>query len=245
VTTTETPVSGAEPTVPAGAGDDGFDDDAAEGYYDEERRGGPRAARIAAISVGVVLLLFIALLATRRSSEDRFGANPLVGKLAPQVTGTTLTGEKIDTDKLRGKWVIVNFFATWCTGCRVEHPELIKFSEAHRAIGDAEVVSVAFQDQPAALKSFFDKNGGDWPVVVDDTSNTALTFGITGIPESFVVAPNGRVVEHFNGVTAQSLDEVMNAYGGKDVTVAGQDQPSTGGGSGSGSGSGPGTTVAP
>lgn len=240
MTTTDLP-SAAGPGAGPDAGGTGDQDDlGGEGYYDDERRGGPRAARIAAISVGVVLLLFIGLLATRKSSEDRFGANPLVGKLAPQVTGTTLTGEKVDTDKLRGKWVIVNFFATWCTGCRVEHPELIKFSEAHRAIGDAEVVSVAFQDQSAALKSFFEKNGGDWPVIVDDTSNTALTFGITGIPESFIVAPNGRVVEHFNGVTAEGLDQVINAYGGKDVTVAGQ---SSAGGGGGGTGSG--TTVAP
>ncbi len=240
MTTPDLP-SAAGPGEGRDAGGTGDQDDlGGEGYYDDERRGGPRAARIAAISVGVVLLLFIGLLATRKSSEDRFGANPLVGKLAPQVTGTTLTGEKVDTDKLRGKWVIVNFFATWCTGCRVEHPELIKFSEAHRAIGDAEVVSVAFQDQSAALKSFFEKNGGDWPVIVDDTSNTALTFGITGIPESFIVAPNGRVVEHFNGVTAEGLDQVINAYGGKDVTVAGQ---SSAGGGGGGTRSG--TTVAP
>ncbi len=236
MTTTNTPDARPDAQVPGGVGGPGGADGSEDDVYDEdEPRGGPRAARIAAISVGVVLLLFIGLLATRKSSEDRFGANPLVGKLAPQVTGKTMSGAQIDTDKLRGKWVVVNFFATWCTGCRIEHPELIKFSEKHEAIGDAEVVSVAFQDQPAALQSFFDKNGGDWPVVVDDTSNTALTFGITGIPESFIVAPNGLIVDHFNGVTAEGLDRVIEAYGGKDVTVAGQN----------GASSGTGTTVAP
>lgn len=223
-----------------GDGDDAFDGDAdGDELYAEGPRGGPRAARIAAISVGVVLLLFIALLATRKSSEDRFGANPLVGRAVPEVSGTTLTGDTVDIDTMKGKWVVVNFFATWCTGCRIEHPELVKFSEAHKAAGDAEVVSVAFQDQPEALRNYFDKNGGEWPVIVDDTSNTALSFGITGIPESFIVAPNGLVVEHFNGVTAEGLDQVINAYGGKDVTVAGQS------GAAEGSGSGPGTTVKP
>jgi len=226
------------PQTAAGDGDDG---EGADGYelYDEGPRGGPRAARIAAIAVGVVLLVFIGLLATRKDSADRFGANPLVGKAVPQVTGKTLTGAAVDIDKMRGKWVVVNFFATWCTGCRIEHPELVKFAAAHRAAGDAEVVSVAFQDQASALQTFFAKNGGDWPVIVDDTSNTALSFGITGIPESFIVAPNGLVVDHFNGVTADGLDQVINAYGGKDVTVAGQ---ASGGGTGAGAGS---TTVKP
>lgn len=226
--------------VAAGGDDDGYDVDGEE-LYDDGPRGGPRAARIAAISVGVVLLLFIVLLATRKSSEDRFGANPLVGRAVPAVSGKTLTGQDVDIATMKGKWVVVNFFATWCTGCRIEHPELVKFSEKHKAAGDAEVVSVAFQDQAAALQSFFDRNGGDWPVIVDDTANTALTFGITGIPESFIVAPNGLVVDHFNGVTAEGLDQVINAYGGKGVTVAGQGDIAPSGGAAGGAG----TTVKP
>lgn len=185
----------------------------------------PRSARIAAIVVGVVLVMFVALLATRSSSADRFGPNPLKNQVVPKVAGTTLTGEQIDIDRYRGKWVVVNFFATWCVGCRIEHPELVKFTESHRAAGDVQVVSVAFDDSPAALAEFFERQGGDWPVIVNDTSNTAISFGVTGIPESFVVAPNGMVVENFTGVTAQGLDDVINAYGGKAVTSAGQTTP--------------------
>lgn len=172
----------------------------------------PKAARTAAIVVGVVLVIFIALLATRKPNEQRFGPNPQVGKPVPAVVGTSLTGQKFDIDQLRGQWVVVNFFATWCVGCRVEHPELVKFSNEHDRLGDATVVSVAFQDQPAALKDFFEKNGGSWPVLAGETGKIAIDFGVTGIPESFVVAPNGLVVAHFEGVDAATLDAVMATY---------------------------------
>lgn len=182
-------------------------------------RGGPRAARIAAISVGVVLVLFVALLATRKavSNDDRFGPNKLVGQAVPAVAGPTLSGGTVDIDQLRGKWVVVNFFATWCTPCIVEHPELVQFRKEHAAEGDAEVVSIAFDDTPDKIRDFFAAKGGDWPVVVGDTGKYAIDFGVTGIPESFVVAPNGQVVAHFNGVTRAGLDEVLAQYSATDT----------------------------
>jgi cytochrome c biogenesis protein CcmG, thiol:disulfide interchange protein DsbE len=190
---------------------------------------GRNGARIAAISVGVVLLLFIALLATRKAvgDEDRFGPNKLVGQAVPAVAGTTLDGGTVDIDRLRGKWVVVNFFATWCTPCRVEHPELLRFREEHAAAGNAEVVSIAFDDTPAKMREFFTERGGTWPVVVGDTGRFAIDFGVTGIPESFVVAPNGQVVAHFNGVTRDELDKVIDSYESAANAATGGTAPGT------------------
>jgi cytochrome c biogenesis protein CcmG/thiol:disulfide interchange protein DsbE len=179
----------------------------------DEPRGGSHLARNLAIGVGVVLVLLVGLLATRQPSEDRFGPNPMVGRAVPKVAGTTLDGERFDIDALRGQWVVVNFFATWCTPCIIEHPELVRFRTEHAAVGDAEVVSIAFEDQPQALQDFFAAKGGGWPVVLNDDARMALEFGVTGVPESFVVAPSGQIVAHFNGVTAEALDGVIAQYG--------------------------------
>jgi cytochrome c biogenesis protein CcmG/thiol:disulfide interchange protein DsbE len=200
-----------------GDGDgDGADSSASDGPGDdgvvEVARGGPRTARNAAVVVGVVLVLFIALLATRKSAEERVGFNPLLNKAMPRVTGTTMDGTTIDLDRYRGRWVVVNFFAAWCIPCREEHPELIKFAEEHDAKGDAVVVSIAFNDQPSAVQFFFAQNGGTWPVIVRDDGRAAIDFGVTGVPESFVVAPNQLVVDHFNGVTQAELDAVIARY---------------------------------
>jgi cytochrome c biogenesis protein CcmG/thiol:disulfide interchange protein DsbE len=176
---------------------------------DGGRAGGRHLARTIAIAVGVVLVLFIGLLATRQPDAERFGANPMVGRAVPKVEGTTMDGSTIDIDTLRGKWVVVNFFATWCAPCIVEHPELVRFSEEHAEAGDAVVVSVAYEEEAERLREFFADEGGDWPVVVGDDARTALEFGVTGVPESFVVSPAGQIVAHFRGVTADGLDAVI------------------------------------
>lgn len=166
-------------------------------------------ARWVAAVVGLVLIAFIAVLATRESVDARGVSSALIGKPVPSVRGTTLTGETFDIDDHRGRWVVVNFFATWCVPCQVEHPELVRFTDEHRDDGLVQVVSVAFQDDPAVIRRFFAERGGEWPVVVGDTGPTALSFGVTGVPESYVVSPEGIVVAKFLGVTADQLDAVM------------------------------------
>ncbi len=171
---------------------------------------GPRArpARWIAVSVGVVALGLVVLFATREPLGARFGQSPLVGQPAPELTGTTLTGAAaggtFDLADHRGRWVLVNFFATWCVPCRVEHPELVRFSEA---AGDgALVVSVVFDDEAEDVRRFFEERGGDWPVVDDPEARIALDYGVTGLPETFVVDPRGVVVHKFvGGVTVEGI----------------------------------------
>lgn len=171
-------------------------------------------ARWGALAVGIVLVAFIAVLATSRSLDSRGISSELLGKPVPHVEGQTIGGGTFDIDQYRGRWVVVNFFATWCTPCRVEHPELVAFDERHQGTNDVEVVSVAFDDQDDDIREFFARNGGAWSVIPKDTNRVALDFGVTGVPESYVVDPNGIVVAKFEGVTADGLDEVIQGAGG-------------------------------
>jgi cytochrome c biogenesis protein CcmG/thiol:disulfide interchange protein DsbE len=175
-------------------------------------RGGPRAARYTALAVGVVLVALIALLATRQPVDQKASVNSMLGHAMPKVTGTTMDGQVIDLDSFRGKTLVVNFFASWCTECVVEHPELKRFVDEHAAKGDAQVVSVAFGDQPSAVKDYFARNGGNWPVIVTDNGDAAVAFGVTAVPESFVVDESGQIVAHFEGVSAAQLDEVLATF---------------------------------
>ena len=139
-----------------------------------------------------------------------------MGQAAPAFSGETTEGEQFNLAAHRGEWVLVNFFATWCGPCRIEHPELVKFAQEHE--GDpVQVVSVAFSDQPDAIREFFAKQGGSWPVVASDTGGIALDYGVTGVPETYIVAPSGLVIDRLEGVTADQLNQIIDSAGGMAV----------------------------
>ncbi|CAN5844266.1 hypothetical protein BH24ACT3_BH24ACT3_08790 [soil metagenome] len=170
------------------------------------------------IAVGVVLALFVALLATRDGGTDRTTDSPLLGQLAPAIAGQTVDGEDFDLDRLQGRFVLVNFFATWCVPCRQEHPELVSFARLHGAAGDAEVVSVVFGDEVADVREYFAREGGEWPVVANDDGRIALDYAVAGVPESYLLAPDGTVIYKIvGGVTSTGLDRLIADASGADA----------------------------
>lgn len=175
---------------------------------------GSRAVMFAAAAIGALLLGFIGLLATSDASPGSLNSNALVDKVAPLVSGPTLDGDRFDLAEHRGQWVLVNFFATDCPGCITEHPELVEFMRRHEASGSVEVVSVNFGDDPRRIAAFFEKNGGDWPVIVDGDAaqQFAMSFGVTAVPETYIITPSGRVGAKLigsSGVTADQLDAAL------------------------------------
>ncbi len=159
--------------------------------------------------LGVAMLLLIVLLATRDPAADRQVDSPLLGRPAPRIEGTTIEGREFDSAAYDGRWLVVNFFATWCIPCVEEHPELVAFQEAQAQAGQANVISVMFEDDAASIRRFFDRNGGDWPVVLAP-STVIADWGVRGVPESFVIDPSGTVrYKLIGGVTAEGLTRLV------------------------------------
>ena len=164
-----------------------------------------------AVAVAVPVALLILVLANGQPAATRAVKSPLVGKPAPAIEGSTVDGRDATLAGLRGKWVVVNFFATWCVPCRQEHPDLVRFAEAHQATGDATVLGVVYSDNAQAVKEFRDQQGGSWPMVADPKGRIALDYGVSGVPESFLVSPDGVVVAKLlGGVRAGDLDNLLN-----------------------------------
>ncbi|NNE72415.1 MAG: TlpA family protein disulfide reductase [Acidimicrobiales bacterium] len=167
------------------------------------------------LAFGGLLIGLLVLLASRIDDEPGTVRSPLIGEQAPSIVATDMAGGEFDIDDHRGRWVVVNFFATWCVECVREHPELVAFDERHRGRGDAQVVSIAFDDSGGAVADFFTKAGGDWPVLVADTGTIALDWSVAQVPETYLVSPAGQVVGKFiGGVTADGLDRAINNAGG-------------------------------
>lgn len=167
-----------------------------------------RPALISAI-VGVVVVGLIAVFALS-GDGDGGDTNKLIGKPVPTIDTVDTRGRPFRTSDYRGRFLLVNFFGTWCIPCRVEHPELVKFANKYARTGEAGLVSVAYQDSPEAIDAFFAEQGGDWAVVNPEDSSVIVEFGIVKLPESYLVDPDGTVVHKFvGGVTLEAIEEQM------------------------------------
>jgi len=169
-----------------------------------------RTARWVGIGVLVVAAGLIAVLATRPPAAVSEVQSPLLGKLTPSIMGATVSGVRYELPRAPGKFVVVNFFASWCPPCQTEGPELVKFQFEHQASGDATMVSVVFEDSLGAARTYQSRLGATWPTLADPGGRVALSFGVRAPPSTFVIAPDGRVVRYLVApVTAADLDKVI------------------------------------
>jgi cytochrome c biogenesis protein CcmG/thiol:disulfide interchange protein DsbE len=155
---------------------------------------------LVAAAVAVVVAVLVAVLATSKSAQDAQNqANSLlIDKPAPPIKGPPLDGGNVSLADYRGRWVLVNFFASWCVPCQQEQGDLVRFQNQHQGPGDAAILAVRFNDPDVGpIRQLMDKSGAHWAVV--DAPQAKFDWGVTGPPETFLVNPQGVVVAHVVG----------------------------------------------
>jgi thiol-disulfide isomerase/thioredoxin len=131
-----------------------------------------------------------------------------------------LNGKIHHLSDYRGKWVVVNYWATWCPPCLDEIPELEEFHAEHHK-RDAIVVGVNYEDDdPASLKSFVAENMISYPILRADLTRPPVFGQLYGLPTSFIISPDGKLIKSKTGeVTKAFLEGIINQYNKSDLVV--------------------------
>lgn len=132
----------------------------------------------------------------------------------PVLRVQTLDGDAYDLATRRGKWVVVNFWATWCSPCLKEMPELSALDAMREHV---EVIGLAYEEiEPAAMRAFLEKHPVVYPVAIIDVYDPPADFDTPrGLPMTYLIAPDGKVAKRFLGpVTASEVEAAIAAAGG-------------------------------
>ena len=138
----------------------------------------------------------------------------------PRLKVTTLDGAAYDLADHRGKWVVVNYWATWCGPCLEEMPELSALDAMHEHI---EVIGLAYEDiEVETMRAFLVQHPVVYPIAIVDTFAPPPDFDTPrGLPMTYLIGPDGRVAEKVVGpVTAREIEDAIARHGGPDADTS-------------------------
>ena len=124
----------------------------------------------------------------------------------PALRLPTVDGSNYDLATHRGRWVVVNFWATWCGPCLKEMPELSALDQRR---ADIDVVGLAYEDiEPADMQAFLREHPVAYPIAIVDPYAPPADFAVPrGLPTTYLIAPDGKAVKQFLGpVTAKDIE---------------------------------------
>jgi len=167
------------------------------------------------LKVLVIGALFVVpllvLLKTGFKFDPTIVESPLIGKPAPTFKLSDLDGRSFDFEELKGRPMVVNFWATYCVPCIYEHPLLVEAAQFYQ--GRVHFLGVIYQDNPALIRQFNAQYGVWGPSLVDDGGRMAIAYGVYGPPETFFINRDGvivhKVIGQVDGETLVGVVEEM------------------------------------
>lgn len=179
-----------------------------------------------AIGSAALFLVVALVFANRFGSDPTLTASPLIGQPAPTdaIPLQDGTGE-VSVADFEGGIVVVNFWASWCLGCRTEHAALVEAAEAYREF-DVQFIAINYQDDLDSAERFLEELGTSDTTIytIDEGSTTAFEWGVLGLPETFFIDQDGVVVGKVSGpasygLLAQTLDQIILGESIGDITT--------------------------
>ena len=148
------------------------------------------------------------------------GRPPLVGSPAPEIVLKDLQGQEVKLSDLRGKIVLLNFWATWCKPCKEEMPAMQASYDKLRDQGFVVLAVNELEDTDKVIEHIR-THGHTFLVVMDHDNRVANRYGVVGLPASFLIDRQGIVREHIFGnlLTEERIAELVRQYGGASASL--------------------------
>lgn len=142
------------------------------------------------------------------SSQAILESHLKAGQPMPSFTVTDIAGQQIKMGDLKGKVVLVNFWATWCPPCRAEMPRLQKEIWEKYKSDKFTMVGIAREQSLAEIKAFRNRQGYTYPLAADPHRKIYKLFADAGIPRNYVVGPDGRIVFQSVGYSPDEFEKL-------------------------------------
>jgi len=146
-----------------------------------------------------LLIVILAVVLTGCKGEERTAAPLVEGQPAPLFSLTDQQGKTWSLEDLKGKVVVVNFWASWCPPCRLEMPSLYGLAAQMHDVQDFVILTILFRDNPERALRYLEENGMSLTVLEDEDLTVSRTYRVTGVPETIIIDKQGIVREKMVG----------------------------------------------
>jgi len=173
--------------------------------------------QVVAIALLALFTIFITWRVKRleKSVLERTAASVMISKSAPEFTLPALSGDTVSLADYRGKKaVVVSYWASWCGPCKVELPELREFYKRyHKADANFEILAISIDEEKADAEKYAAAEKLPFPVLFDPHSKTADAYSVEGIPTTFVIDKDGKIVHAHVGLEQAMQIQLMSELG--------------------------------
>jgi cytochrome c biogenesis protein CcmG/thiol:disulfide interchange protein DsbE len=160
------------------------------------------------IATGVIAFIVLALLGYALLAKP--SVPPQIGSPVPEFDLTAFDGSPMNLVAQQGRIVVINFFASWCAPCRQEAADLEQTWREYQDRG-VQFYGIAYKDADSRAQAFLEEFDVTYPSTVERGNRTARTYGLTGVPETFVVNKQGLLERHFLGpITKAQLSQEID-----------------------------------
>jgi cytochrome c biogenesis protein CcmG/thiol:disulfide interchange protein DsbE len=153
------------------------------------------------IAAGAVAVVVLALLSYGLASKPP--AAPQIGSPVPAFRLTAFDGSPMNLSDHRGQVVVVNFFASWCSPCRNEASAIEQTWGAYQG-REVQFFGIAYKDASSKAQAFLEEFEASYPSTAEPGNRTARQYGVTGVPETYVIDQQGNLFRHYIGETTQA-----------------------------------------